>query len=193
MQVRRSVDYRRVPWKNGGGETAEIAISPLGATIDTFDWRISMASVASNGPFSRFPGIDRTLAIIDGAGIALDIDTAPTHTLTPTSAPLPFSGDDEATARLIDGHVTDFNVMTRRGRFSHSLRRVDTTTNSTLTIARDVIVIFCLSGALTIELDLGADRLTARDTALRDDGDTSEWHVRAHGAAAWFEVRIVKE
>ena len=56
--------YRRMPWKNGGGETVEIAVSPEGAALSEFDWRISMATVATDGPFSIFPGIDRTLSIL---------------------------------------------------------------------------------------------------------------------------------
>ena len=67
MRVFRSADHAFSPWKNGGGTTAEIAIGPPGATLDAFDWRISMARVASDGPFSSFPGVDRTLSIIDGA------------------------------------------------------------------------------------------------------------------------------
>ncbi|MBN7823193.1 HutD family protein, partial [Bowmanella yangjiangensis] len=46
-----------MPWKNGGGSTLELAICPVGASLDDFDWRISSASVASSGAFSRFPGI----------------------------------------------------------------------------------------------------------------------------------------
>ena len=51
------------PWKNGGGETAEIAVSPAGAGFDDFDWRISTAIVAQSGPFSGFPGVDRVLTL----------------------------------------------------------------------------------------------------------------------------------
>jgi len=61
MKILRSADHKRMPWKNGGGETVEIAISPQGAGLADFDWRVSMATVASDGPFSVFPGIDRTL------------------------------------------------------------------------------------------------------------------------------------
>ncbi len=59
MRVIRSTDYRRMPWKNGSGETAEIAIWPDGVALDAFDWRISMARVAADGPFSAFAGVDR--------------------------------------------------------------------------------------------------------------------------------------
>ena len=71
MQVVRAASYRRMPWKNGGGETIEMLASPAGVSLETFDWRISMASVVADGPFSSFAGIDRTLGIIDGAGLVL--------------------------------------------------------------------------------------------------------------------------
>ncbi|MBV9975040.1 MAG: HutD family protein, partial [Hyphomicrobiales bacterium] len=61
MRVLRAGQHRRMPWKNGGGETTEIIASPEGAGLDEFDWRISMARVATDGPFSRFAGVDRTL------------------------------------------------------------------------------------------------------------------------------------
>ena len=63
-----SSDLVRVPWKNGGGTTAEVAVHPPGAGLDDFDWRISMADVAVDGPFSRFPGVDRTLVLAEGRG-----------------------------------------------------------------------------------------------------------------------------
>ena len=33
-----------------------------------------MADVASDGPFSAFPGIDRTLIVVEGDGIELDVE-----------------------------------------------------------------------------------------------------------------------
>lgn len=49
MKVLRSAAYQRMPWKNGGGETTEIIISPQGAALSDFDWRISMALVNADG------------------------------------------------------------------------------------------------------------------------------------------------
>ena len=59
----RNSDHRRMPWKNGGGETVEVIVHPEGASLSDFGWRVSMASVASDGPFSVFPDIDRTLEL----------------------------------------------------------------------------------------------------------------------------------
>ena len=57
-RVIRNQDLTRIPWKNGGGTTAEVAAFPEGSNFETFGWRISMADVTSDGPFSSFPEID---------------------------------------------------------------------------------------------------------------------------------------
>lgn len=113
------------PWKNGGGTTTEIAASPEGAGFDDFDWRLSVADVGSDGPFSLFPRIDRTLTLIEGKGLAMQIEGRAPVTLTTASPPLAFPGDVPVNATLVDGAIRDFNVMTRRGRYSHKVTRHD--------------------------------------------------------------------
>lgn len=115
--------HRRMPWKNGRGETVEIAVHPQGAGLADFGWRLSMAGVSEDGDFSVFEGIDRTLAVLSGAGIVLEVAGAPQR-LTQVTAPLAFPADAPAHARLIAGPITDLNLMTRRGAFRHCLRRV---------------------------------------------------------------------
>ncbi len=46
--------FRRMPWKNGGGETIEIMAFPEGADLAGFEWRVSMAKVAGDGPSRSF-------------------------------------------------------------------------------------------------------------------------------------------
>lgn len=87
MQVIRARDCRTTRWKNGGGSTTEIAIEPANASLEDFDWRISMAVVASDGPFSSFPGIDRTLTVIQGNGLILTVGDAMPVTLATGTAP----------------------------------------------------------------------------------------------------------
>jgi len=108
-------DYRPMPWKNGGGRTIEIAVHPVGATLDAFQWRVSIADIERDGPFSRFPGIDRTIVLLEGAGMHLrsasrDID------LTTRLVPHDVSGDDAIECMLVAGPSRDFNAMFRRGR-----------------------------------------------------------------------------
>ena len=124
MKIIRASECRTTAWKNSGGYTTEIAVAPAGASLDHFDWRVSMARVASEGPFSEFAGIDRTLAVVAGGGLSLTIGDAAPVVLDPSSDPIGFVGDTPTSARLAAGAITDLNVMTRRGRFAHRLVRV---------------------------------------------------------------------
>lgn len=101
------------PWKNGGGDTAEILVSPPGAGYDDFDWRISTAVVAADGPFSTFVGVDRVLTVIEGGPMRLSLGERLEH-LDAESPPLAFAGELPCQAWLVGGPLLDFNVMVRR-------------------------------------------------------------------------------
>lgn len=110
-------------WKNGGGVTSEIVIFPKEASLADFDWRISMATVGVDGGFSEFTGIDRSLVLLAGQGLALQFaDQAPLQ-LMPRDEPLRFAGEARVDARLLQGEVLDFNVMTRRDHYRHRLQQ----------------------------------------------------------------------
>lgn len=127
FRVLRAADHRRTPWKNGGGATAEIAAYPPRSSLESFDWRVSMADVGQDGPFSLFPGIDRTLVLLDGKGIRLAVDGRARETLVIGAPPFAFNADVAASAVLVDGPVRDLNVMTRRGMFRHSVQTIQVT------------------------------------------------------------------
>ncbi|MFD2250807.1 hypothetical protein FHS82_001441 [Pseudochelatococcus lubricantis] len=112
--VLRAADRRFRPWKNGGGETAEIVVAPPGADFESFSWRISTAIVAASGPFSAFPGVDRVLSVVDGDGAMVLTVGENEHRLDAASNPLAFPGDVPAAALLEGGGLLDFNVMVRR-------------------------------------------------------------------------------
>jgi environmental stress-induced protein Ves len=71
-----ATDRPAVPWKNGQGRTWQVAAHPEGADVSHFDWRISIAEISQDGAFSAFPGVDRTIAVIDGAGVELHSSTS---------------------------------------------------------------------------------------------------------------------
>jgi environmental stress-induced protein Ves len=148
MQVLRCAGYRRMPWKNGGGETFEIAVSPPEATLDAMDWRISMAVVASDGPFSSFPGVDRTLSILEGDGIELALEGAGAFLLSPGTEPFHFPADVPAMARLSGGAVTDLNVMSRRSAYRHLVRRLPVDAPQLLATKANAVAVFACSGAV---------------------------------------------
>lgn len=139
IQLIRYQDCPSTLWKNGGGSTKQLLISPINAEFTEFDYRISIASISSNGPFSSFIGIDRQLVILKGDGVELSInshertkqinglgagekisgntDTTEYKRLTPTDSPFCFTGETSITSQLLGSDVIDFNVMTKRGAF----------------------------------------------------------------------------
>ena len=103
------------PWKNGGGVTREIVCTPPGAGMDSFDWRVSIAHIAADGPFSAFTGVDRVITLLEGAGVRLTSDDgAFDHALSTPLAPFAFAGEAPVMGTLLGGDCHDFNVMTRR-------------------------------------------------------------------------------
>lgn len=123
MRILRRAEYRRMPWKNGQGLTEEVAIFPPGSPLDGFDWRISIAHVSVAGPFSPFPGVDRSIALLDGDGLALDLPNGDVAPVTSGEPPFSFPGEWDIRSRNIGGPTIDLNVMTRRDLGTHRLFR----------------------------------------------------------------------
>jgi len=121
MRKLTAEDYLVMPWKNGGGTTTQLAISPAQADLDNFAWRISTAQVASNGPFSAFPGVDRSLAVLSGQGMILSDGDGERCRMDAGAPPFVFRGEQRVFASLEGGPVVDFNVMTRRAACTHTL------------------------------------------------------------------------
>jgi environmental stress-induced protein Ves len=177
MQIRRYQDYRCMAWKNGGGETAEIAVFPEGATLDTFEWRVSMANVATDGPFSVFPGVDRTLAILQGDGLTLLPASRGPMQVEPTSPPVTFPSELSVMAHLRGSTIIDFNVMTRRGRFRHCLSRMSLSEPTTLVRHGALMMVFLQSGEADISYGTVSSRLERHDTALLDGVGETECRI----------------
>jgi hypothetical protein len=109
-------DYNSVPWENGRGMTSDVCLFPEGVTRQNFDIRVSVAPITADSSFSLFPGIDRHITLFKGAGLKLDF-LSNSLRLSPLQ-PVSFDNSEPPFARLIDGPVDVFNVMTRRGRWT---------------------------------------------------------------------------
>ena len=173
LQVLRAAGRVATPWKNGGGTTSEIAAFPPGAGMDAFDWRISMAEVSTSGPFSDFPGIDRTLTVLAGDGLELRMAGRDPLTLGEASAPLSFPGDLTVTATLRVGPITDLNVMTRRGRWTHTVERLRLTEGQVL--PPDGLLLAFARTPVEIATRAGPVRLGPHDAVLVDDQPLDIW------------------
>jgi environmental stress-induced protein Ves len=189
MRLIERANCQPMPWKNGAGITTQIAIYPADATIDNFDWRISMAMVTADSPFSGFPGVERTLAVLEGVGINLTIWGKQAESLTPTSAPFTFPADASAYAALIDGPILDLNVMTRQDRFIHSIRKL---TGQTVSIPESAtIIVFAQGTGLQIDDGLQSNRVKLGDTAIFDSG-TKRLDIVAEGCGDYYLIALTK-
>ncbi len=99
-------------WRNGGGETRELMVWPLGESA--WQMRISLADIESNGPFSAFQDVTRWFAVVEGAGVRLRFANEE-MVMTSTSAPLCFEGGAPPDCELISGSTRDLNLMIRGG------------------------------------------------------------------------------
>ena len=188
MRILRAAGYRVMPWKNGGGTTTEIAVSPDGAGLDDFDWRISMARVETGGPFSSFAGIDRTLSVLEGDGVVLDIAGQPPARLTADSAPLAFPGDVPTSAALIGGPITDLNVMTRRGRMAHGVERRPLSGEIRIAPRAETTLVLAVNGGFTL-LTGDAPSLGPLDTLILDRGGP-ELRLQPKGRGLLFVIEL---
>lgn len=150
-------DLPSEPWRNGAGTTRHIVSLQGGNELQ---WRISAADVTGNQAFSDFPGLNRTTALIQGAGV--DLVEGPLclrmHALGDTAT---FPGEWTPQPELVDGPVQLWNVMTRRGHFD---ARVWLTTDETLQCSSGaVIVVLVLSGRYVVRLN---DEATAQAPAV---------------------------
>ena len=164
-RILRSSDYQRMPWKNGGGTTTEIckAASPAGEML----WRLSIADVASDGPFSEFPGIDRWIMVVSGKGMELTIEGLGAKRLDRPFEPLFFPGDAKTDCRLIDGSIRDFNFMIARSFGEGTLQVLQLTAGMAAPLGENTAAVYVLAGSVEIESN-DIRQLTTGDTWIAE-------------------------
>lgn len=188
----RGADLVAAPWKNGGGVTTEIAVEPPRAGLDDFAWRVSVANVARDGPFSRFAGVERTLVLLSGAGMVLDVEGATAHTLTHALDIARFDGDAPIAARLTGGATRDFNLMVRRAAAHGELHVWNAPTRRS--VAADVMLLYCASGSVALTVD-GTQNVAqpvplASGDTLRIDAPNAALHCHVEGTGVLLAIRI---
>ncbi len=187
MRVLRAADRFATPWKNGGGATREVASFPPGAGLDDFAWRVSLADVSTDGPFSTFPGVDRVLTVIEGGGLVLDVDGR-MLALDAASPPLAFPGDVTVGARLTGGPIRDLNLMARRGAWRVRARRMSVMGATEVAARAEVTLVLALD-PLRIVRPGGAIDLEPLDAVMLENGH-SNLSLEGRGRTVIAEITI---
>jgi hypothetical protein len=185
-------DQLVVSWRNGGGTTREVAAEPRGARAgDAFAWRVSIAQVGSNGPFSVFQGVDRTLWLLRGRGMELDIDGRQVR-LRQAHERVDFTGEAKVTARLLDGPTEDLNLMVARSRVRAQARVVTLRTGEHAALdGVEPAQHLCL--ALAGAVDVEGIALAEGDVVWSAAAVASPWSIRARSDGAALIARMAAQ
>lgn len=185
-----AADRRRIPWKNGGGEAEDIASHPPDADWITMEWRVSRAWITASGPFSVFPGIDRTFLVADGDGVELSPAGAPVR-LDPDAPPFAFPGDVATDCRLLDGPVVALNVMTRRDGWRHRVTRRSVSGPQRLVATAPVTFAVVLRGEAALRSASAASALGPADALRLSSGEEIALDAGPGTVLAWIELAEV--
>lgn len=169
-----AASHRRTRWKNGDGWTTELGIEPARADLNgDFDWRVSIADIEQDGPFSLFPGVERDLFLLEGAGMILDIDGTE-HCLDRPLQRVHFDGEARVDCRLIDGPTRDFNVMVRARSIVAYIAASEPLNDIAIAgPAGSQWLVYVCSGDASIEADASTIKLDTGESLRIDSPDQS--------------------
>lgn len=184
----KAENHRRMPWKNGGGVTVEIAIHPQNASVDNFDWRISTAQVAQDGAFSVFDQVDRTLSVLSGDAMVLEVE-GQVVTLSQQSQPFGFAADASCFARLTGAPITDLNVMTRRGHYSHQVEDLRLSGDLDKVLSAGLWLCYCAEAQVSVQYQGENQVLQAQDALQIELENTAK--ITLSGDARVFLIHLV--
>lgn len=180
-------DYRRERWRNGLGWTWGIFSSGAG---DDWTWRISIAEIAQDAPFSAFPGVERELVLLSGNGLRLRFDDGETRELLPRHERLRFAGERGVSGESIDGPTRGFNLMWRRDALDAQLWHRPLV--GPMAIFGDpgtTWAVHLLAGSARFDEGSGLPPLVAGDSAILKAGATRMRHV-LDGAGEALVIRL---
>ncbi|MBV8412676.1 MAG: HutD family protein [Alphaproteobacteria bacterium] len=149
-------DYRRIPWKNGGGVTVDIA-------FDGDVWRFSRTPITAAGAFSDYTGYDRLQVLIVGSGLVLETPDGEIDLRQPFR-PVRFAGETPIASRLEAGPVEVVNLLGDRARVRLDLAVM--IAGDTQRLGAGLHLAYCPAGQSVLRLS-GKDHELAADEALR--------------------------
>lgn len=174
FQLLNPDQWQTQAWKNGGGITHQVARSDDNAGVR---WRVSIAEVACDGPFSRFEQTDRIIMLLEGNGFCLHGAAERAVVLDTKLLPFAFAGETAIDCTLINGPVRDFNLMTRRADVKASLQVLSVTESLSLQLTNESLL-YLASGQLQLSFKEQSYQLGAGQSLLCTD-EAGELQIRA--------------
>lgn len=157
--------FRRVPWKNGLGSTLELA-TDASEPGGPWTWRLSVADVPARGAFSRFDGVERHLAVLEGAGMRLwPAGAAEPRDVPVEGAALRFEGEEALEGEPLGAGVRDLNLMCARSQWRGALR-VMRGRSPALSLRADVSLAYLHAAPAPIDIEADGERLALAPGSL---------------------------
>lgn len=163
---------RRMPWKNGRGWTLELCSDAPASDATAWSWRLSIADVPEAGPFSRFDGVDRWIACVDGPGMRVCVDGR-WHQVPTRGAALAFAGEAVAAGEPEAPGVRDANLMVMRGVWRAAFEVVEVMAGVECTVPVDaggaqatLVVVHALDAAADLGVGEWPVRVQKDETAV---------------------------
>jgi hypothetical protein len=169
------------PWRNGGGVTRELLAWPQ---PEPWQLRVSVATIAQDGPFSPFPGVERWFVVLSGAGVRLDLARGAV-VLAPHDPPIVFDGEDAPGCHLLDGPTQDLNLMVQRGAGVAALRAAAPGDSVEGDLRFRALY---AAEAAQLDIDDRTEPIGAGTLVWSDARDASRWTLRQGGHALWLTV-----
>lgn len=183
-------EYRRQRWHNGLGWTRDIHTESLLGDSQGWSWRLSIAEIEKDAPFSIFEGVNRVLVLLSGGGLRLRFEDGEVQTLQPPHGRLQFAGEREVTGELIEGTTQDFNLMWRRDAIEAQLWHRPLVGPMVVFIDPGCAwAVHLLAGQARFADDSGLPDMAAGDTAVLGAGDVRLRHV-LEGAGEALVIRL---
>lgn len=183
-RVLSATDYHRERWKNGAGWTRQIHAEPRAGGDPGWDWRLSIAEIEQDAPFSAFPGVERELVLLSGNGLRLRFGDGESHTLLPPHDRLRFAGERALVGELLDGPTTDFNLMWRRDAIDAQLwHRPLVGSMAVFVDPGETWALHLLAGGADFQREDGLPPMMAGDTALLSVGARRRFMLDGGGEA----------
>ncbi|WP_337840681.1 HutD family protein [Rheinheimera sp.] len=185
MRVITPEQWQTQPWQNGGGITHQLLRQD---DAHGLLWRISIAEVASDGPFSAFPGIDRIILLLQGKGVRLQLPTEQVE-LNCAFQPFAFAGETPVHCKLTDGAIRDFNLMSRRDAVQASLEVRSLPLDVAPGAGLSCLGVFLARGRAVLKSNLQSLELTALDFCWQQQ-PVQELNLTGSEDAVVFIIRI---
>lgn len=183
--------YRRLRWRNGLGWTREIhAASAAGEGGEAWDWRLSIAEIEADGPYSAFPGVEREQVLLSGEGLVLDFGHGGERRLEPPHGRQRFGGGGALQARLRAGRVEVFNLMWRPTKVAAQLWHRPLVDSMLLFVdPGSTWVVHVMAGQATLDGGRALPLLEMGDSALLEASAGRERHL-LEGSGELLLVRV---